>query len=117
MMGAVNEELAKFFNVHVDTIEEWTHVHPEFSEALKKGRQYADANVAKSLYHRALGYKHEIEKVLVIDKEVIKIKYTEKFPPDVTACIFWLKVRRSWKEKRDDLSSSSDLLNDPDPDV
>ena len=117
MMGAVNEDLAKFFDVHVDTIEEWRYVHPEFSDALKKGREYADANVAQSLYRRAVGYTHEIEKVVILDKEIIKVTYTEKIPPDVTACIYWMKVRRGWREARESLDPKSGILNDPDPDV
>ena len=35
---------------------------PRFADALKSGRQDADANVAKSLYRRAIGYKRKSEK-------------------------------------------------------
>ena len=32
--------------------------HPEFSEAIKRGKLEADANVADRLYQRAMGYAH-----------------------------------------------------------
>jgi hypothetical protein len=48
-----------------------------------------------------VGYSHEVEKPMVIDKEVRIVTYTERMPPDTTACIFWLKNRNpeEWRDK------------------
>lgn len=35
--GAAKKELALELNIHIDTLYEWSEVHPEFSEAIKKG--------------------------------------------------------------------------------
>jgi len=37
----------------------------------------------------------------VIDKAVRIVTYTERMPPDTTACIFWLKNRwpEQWRDK------------------
>jgi hypothetical protein len=35
-----------------------------------------------------VGYSHEVEKPMVIDKDVRIVTYTERYPPDTTACIF-----------------------------
>ena len=36
-LGATDIELAKFFNVSLDTIHEWSNVNEEFSESRKVG--------------------------------------------------------------------------------
>jgi hypothetical protein len=47
-----------------------------------------------SLYNRANGYSYDAEKIFC-DKngKVTRVPYREHVPPDVTACIFWLKNR------------------------
>jgi hypothetical protein len=56
--------IANFFSVHVDTIYEWKKVHPEFSDAIKRGKPVADQQVAEELIDRAMG------QTLVEEKEV-----------------------------------------------
>ena len=78
LLGATEEELAKFFNVCQATITNWKREHPEFLASIKEGRAEADAKVAKSLYQTALS-------------------------GNTTAQIFWLKNRRSkeWRDKQE----------------
>ena len=57
LLGATNPELASFFGVSTATIGNWFNDYPKFLDAVKKGKEEADANVVKSLYKRALGYK------------------------------------------------------------
>jgi hypothetical protein len=47
-----------------------------------------------SPYNRANGYSYDAEKIFC-DKngKVTRVPYVEHVPPDVTACIFWLKNR------------------------
>jgi hypothetical protein len=47
-----------------------------------------------SLYNRANGYSYDAEKIFC-DKngKVTRVPHREHVPPDVTACIFWLKNR------------------------
>jgi hypothetical protein len=54
----------------------------------------ADARVERSLYSRAVGYSFNSEKVFCNKEgEVTRVPIVEHVPPDVTACIFWLKNR------------------------
>ena len=78
LLGATEEELAKFFNVCTSTITNWKNEYPEFLASIKEGREDADAKVAKSLYQTALS-------------------------GNTTAQIFWLKNRRSkeWRDKQE----------------
>jgi hypothetical protein len=57
--------------------------------------------VERSLYERANGYSYDAVKIFC-DKNgnVTKVPYVEHVPPDVTACIFWLKNRdpQHWRD-------------------
>lgn len=107
-LGTTDEEIADFFDVHVDTIYEWKSVHPEFSESIKRGKTLADANVADRLYQRATGYSHDAVKIFPDggkddqgNKAPLVVPYKEHYPPDTAAAIFWLKnrQRKKWRDK------------------
>ncbi len=104
-LGATNENIANFFGVSIASIEKWIAEKPEFSGALKEGRELADAEVAQRLYSRATGYSHKAVKIVADAKTGAEhiVPYTEHYPPDTTACIFWLKNRRPdlWRDKRE----------------
>lgn len=103
LLGATDEQIADFLEISVSTLNEWKINHPHFFGALKKGRERADGAVAKSLYRRALGYKHKAVKIFADPKSGAEkiVEYTEHFAPDTTACIFWLKNRRPdlWRDR------------------
>ena len=102
LLGATNEEIARFFNVATSTIDKWIAEIPEFSGSLKEGREGADSRVAKTLYQRALGWEHKAVKIVADAKTGAEhqVPYTERYPPDTTAGIFWLKNRRPdlWRD-------------------
>lgn len=105
LLGATDADLAGFFAVSEQTINAWKQAHPKFLESLKAGKDEADANVAKSLYRRALGYSHDAVKIVADAKTGTEhtVPYVEHYPPDTTACIFWLKNRQrtKWRDKQD----------------
>ena len=99
LLGATDEELARFFGVPTETLRAWLAEVPAFAEAVRSGRELADADVADRLYRRAIGYSHDAVRVFS-DRQV---SYVEHYPPDTTACIFWLKSRQPdrWHDKAD----------------
>ena len=107
LLGATDAQLGEFFGVSEVTINAWKTAHPEFLKSLKDGKEKADALVAHSLYHRALGYKHDAVKIIAVARgdnqgsSVEQVPYTEHYAPDTTAAIFWLKNRRPdlWRDK------------------
>lgn len=103
LLGATDEDLADFFEVHPDTINEWKNVHPEFSVSIKKGKRQADADVADRLFQRAMGYEHSDVHVSNYQGLVTLTPIQKIHAPDTTAAIFWLKNRQSkqWREKQE----------------
>lgn len=102
LLGMTNEEMAKFFGVHVDTFYEWMKVHQPFSEAVCAGKEIADAEVAHSLFKKATGITYEVERLRKNkdgETEVVKLSVYE--PPDTAAMKQWLsnRRRRDWSEK------------------
>jgi hypothetical protein len=93
-LGATDADLARIFGVSDATIDNWKAQHPDFLGSLKAGKEEADKRVEHSLYQRAVGYSYDTVKIFC-DKNgnVTKVPYQEHVPPDVTACIFWLKNR------------------------
>lgn len=100
LLGLTDEEMATFFEVHVDTIYEWDKVHPEFSEARARGKEHADGRVAEKLYHRALGYSHPEVHITAFQGEVLVTPITKHYPPDTQAASWWLKNRQpsKWRD-------------------
>jgi hypothetical protein len=78
--GAIEDEIADELNIGPATLDRWKEKFPEFRCALKAGKGAFDDRVECALYQRAIGWGN--------------------LPPDVTACIFWLKNRRpsEWRD-------------------
>ncbi|SMC45898.1 terminase [Pedobacter africanus] len=110
LLGAIDKEIADFFNVTESTLNLWKLKHDEFSESIKRGKTFADATVASKLYHRASGYEHEDVDIKMFAGEIITTKLIKHYPPDTTAGIFWLKNRQpgKWREKQE-VEHSGDL--------
>jgi hypothetical protein len=116
-LGATDKELADFFEVAESTIYEWKIKNPEFSEAVKKGKIIADAEVANSFHKRAVGYQYDEVTFEKLDNKVNleitsagdikqddsykKKVVTKEIPPDAGAALNWLKNRQpeKWRDK------------------
>jgi hypothetical protein len=70
----------------------------------KARRRSAPLRVTRSLYSRAVGYNYEAVKIFMPAnrEKPVYAKYIEHIPPDVTACIFWLKNRdpQHWRDSQ-----------------
>jgi len=112
--GMIDKEIAKKLGISEKTYYEYQKRHPQFLQAIKRGKQPVDVEVENALLKRARGFDYEeihteyrlkAGETEVKDKArpsvVKRIKKT--IVPDVTACIFWLKNRRKdrWRDMRD----------------
>ena len=112
--GSTDRDLALFFKVSVNTIDNWKKRYPDFFLALLKGKQEADANVAEALYRNAIGHEYYEEHAVKLKRKIFddtgKVIRTEEHlqvvplkkysKPDTTAQIFHLKNRRPdfWRD-------------------
>lgn len=103
LLGATDQEIADFFEVDVRSIYRWKGEHEEFCQALKAGKDEADARVERSLYQQAIGYEQDEVKIFMPAQAEAPVyaPYRAKIAPNVTAAIFWLKNRRKaeWRDK------------------
>jgi hypothetical protein len=65
---------------------------------------------AEQLFQRAIGFSHEVEKVVQSGGKPVTVKYTERYPSDTTALVFWLKNRQRgrWRDKVEPEATVSD---------
>ena len=115
--GFTDLDLAQSFQVAESTIYLWKQDHPEFSEALKAGKDLIDDEVEKKLLQSALGYSHPEEKVFCNEGTVVRAQTTKHYPPNPGAAKLWLTNRRpdDWREKHEiDFKTPFTVNMDPD---
>lgn len=117
LLGATDAVLAEHFGVALSTLSDWKNKFPEFSDALKRGKAPANADVAYALYKRATGAEWMEEQAFKLKsveysdtgrklretERVEIVEVTRRAPPDPTSMIFWLKNRQpdQWRDKHD----------------
>lgn len=105
--GLTDKELCGIFDVTVSTIKNWMKKHPEFGEAVRRGRVVHVRNQMEDrLVARAMGYDYE-EQDVVRDEEdnIIKtITKKKKMPPNMNALTFYLRKRdpERWGDKKEE---------------
>ena len=100
--GLIDEQIANNLGISVDTFYKYKKKYPEFSEALKKGKEISDYEVENALFKKATGYIIKLNKQKVTkDGDIVDITEEMYMQPDTTAQIFWLKNRRpdKWRDK------------------
>jgi hypothetical protein len=116
VMGTLDVDIAQFFDVCVATIGNWKNEHPEFLEAIKRGKAVCDREVGEKLIERAMGAKFYQEKEIKLktveyengkkcreDERFEVVRLEGQAPPDTQALIFFLKNRRPdlWRDKQE----------------
>jgi hypothetical protein len=99
--GAPQSALAEHIGVTPETISHWIGRFPEFARAIQSTRDAVDRKVEKTLFQRAMGWKHKGIKVIkTSDDQIIDHPIVEKFPPDVEAARLWLMNRQPERWRR-----------------
>jgi len=113
--GLNDEQIAAKLGISAATLYEYRRHHPQFLEALTRGKAPVDFSTENALLKRALGYRYDevtqeyINGVLTTTKVV-----TKEVPGDVAAQKLWLSNRRPdrWRDKQD-IQHSGQLVNIP----
>lgn len=100
--GLTNKQIAGNIGITEQTLYTWLKKHPDFAEALEKGKEVVDFEVENAMYKSALGHWEEKEIVDSKTGEVVDV-LVEFVKPNVSAQIFWLKNRKPhmWREKQE----------------
>ena len=104
--GLTDKEISKQLGISTAVFYDYKNKFPEFSDALKRGKQPVDNDVENALLKKALGYDYEeqvTEERISEDgtKHPALVRTIKKhMPGDVTAQIFWLKNRmpKEWRD-------------------
>lgn len=98
--GLVDKQIAENIGIVTSTFYKWKKEHSEFSDALKAGKEVADAQVFNALHQSAIGF-HYLEEAVTNTGEVVTVRKYSK--PNVTAQIYWLKNRvpDDWRDKQE----------------
>ena len=104
LLGATDVKMAEYFGVSEVTFNAWKKKHPSFLKSLKKGKEEADAEIAKALYHRAKGYSHPEDKIFNDNGTPLVVPTIKHYPPDTAAAFIWLKNRQKdlWRDQKND---------------
>ncbi len=127
LLGCTDEKLAEALKITTETLHRWRETDDEFDYAIKEGREIANANVAKSLYHRACGYNQEEKEYraeyvkdadgnIVLDedgnkiREIVLHKVVKKhMPADVASAKFFLWNRTKTLPKAEQWNDRQDI--------
>lgn len=96
-MGYTHQSMCESLGISHDTFYQWVKTKPEFSDALKRGKEFVNKLVVNKLIERATGnYVTEEETEDLMDESgtVINSRVKKKkryIAPSDTAIIFWLK--------------------------
>jgi len=99
-LGAKHSEIAEILGVNLSTFYQWRLDYEAFSNVVNLSTDQYSERVARSLAEKALGYTTKETKVFNVNGELKTKKVDRHYPPDTTACIFWLKNRKpeEWRD-------------------
>lgn len=107
LLGLKNDEMAPVFGISLRQFHYWLELHPEFREAMMRGKEQADGAVVAALYTSAVGF-HVMEEVILSNRiktygedgkvieehtEPLRVPVQKYYPPNVKAAIKWLEKR------------------------
>ncbi|WP_417464323.1 terminase [Kordiimonas sp.] len=110
-LAATDADIADFFEIDLDTLEQWKANHRDFRDALRVGQEKAGERVKRSLYHKAIGYTYEDLHITVYRGVPVQTPVQRHVPPDTAACIFWLCNRQPDQWSRNHVVGSGDRNN------
>lgn len=104
LLGLTNEEIGERLGATAQSITRWEREVTSFREALYRGREGADTNVARALYKAAIGFEHPEDDIRTVSmggnagSEIVITPTTKRYPPNYSAGSLWLSLRqrRRW---------------------
>ena len=110
--GLTDVQIANILEISPRTLDNYKKDN-RFLRSLKGGKEIADLRVERSLYERATGYSHPEDKIFQHNGKPVIVPTVKHYPPDVTACIFWLKNRcpEEWRDTKAEVNVNNTNVN------
>ena len=101
--GHTDLYMAEFFSMSLAEWERLKVENPHFRKCLAAWEEFADDNVKRKAFERAIGFEHETEKIFCNNGDILTHDTKEYYPPSDTAIQFWLTNRQpdKWKNKQE----------------
>ena len=93
-LGGTDEQLAEALGISRRALAYRKKKDAELFHTLKEAKAEADSKVEKALFEKATGYTCNDYHVSQFEGRITLTPVKKHYPPDVTACIFWLKNRK-----------------------
>lgn len=111
--GATDLDIATRLGIARSCLARYKAAEPTLQKALAEGKAPVDISVENSLLKRARGFEYEevtSERIAGGGMRITK-KVKKYMPPDVAACIIWLKNRlpEKWRDKQINQEEVEDL--------
>jgi hypothetical protein len=118
-LGGTDEQLADALGISRRALAYRKNKDAELFHTLKEAKGEADARVEKALFERATGYICDDCHVSQHQGAVTVTRLKKHYPPDTTACIFWLKNRKpqEWRDRGELKGDQEQVLVAVPPDV
>lgn len=114
-MAYIDTEIAEMIGISEATLYVWKKRHPEFAEAIARGRIPVDIEITEALRRSSLGGLVKEEKAFKVRRadggeEMQVVEVSRHIEADPRAQIFWLKNRQraKWKDFKQVESSGLD---------
>ena len=101
--GLTEKEMALCFDIDESTLTKWKQRNEKFFTSLKDWKLTADAQVEKSLFMRAKGFKIPSVHISNHQGDITQTVIQKYYPPETLAGIFWLKNRQpaKWRDRKE----------------
>lgn len=103
--GMIDKEMADELGIAESTFHKWKKDHPEFSDAIAKGKEKPNRLVESALIKSALGHNgDDVTQYRDADGNITgTVMHRRYIPPSTGAMVFFLKNRipDRWKDKQD----------------
>lgn len=106
--GETDREIITALGIASSTFYLWKHAHPEFSEAVTRGKDVANARIEARAYERAMGLTVKVQKAFKVrdadgSESIEVVTLEDELPPDSQMLQFWLKNRNpeQWRDKQE----------------
>jgi Homeodomain-like domain len=98
--GFTDAEVSKKLKIPIRTLYDWVKRYPELLQARTTAKAVADELVERALFKRATGFVCPDSHVSQFEGKITITPLQRHYPPDTSACLFWLRNRKP-KEWRD----------------